>query len=163
MPTAVEALGEVANRGVAPRTHRGHDVAHRVHHRRFARVEARRRGRERAGEVTATTEVQAGEHGPVMVTVGLFAADRVAAPESPGRIAEGGERDEAGRMAMSSDAAELSSLRAQLDELTARVVAVGDRYRDTEDSAISGELDHAERALLGAVRSLDRATGMLAG
>ena len=64
-------------------------------------------------------------------------------------------------MGMSSDAAELSTLRAQLDELTTRLVAVGDRYRDTDDSAISGELDHAERSLLGAVRSRDRATGML--
>jgi hypothetical protein len=65
-------------------------------------------------------------------------------------------------VASSSDFAELSSLRAQLDELTARVVAVGDRYRDTDDSAISGELDMAERALVGAVRSLDRAAGLLA-
>ena len=64
-------------------------------------------------------------------------------------------------MATSSDFAELSSLRAQLDELTARVVAVCDRYRDTEDSAIAAELDMAERALLGAVRSLDRAAGLL--
>jgi hypothetical protein len=60
-----------------------------------------------------------------------------------------------------SDFAELSSLRAQLDELTVRVVAVGDRYRDTEDSAIAAELDQAERALLGAVRTLERVTGML--
>jgi hypothetical protein len=65
-------------------------------------------------------------------------------------------------VASSSDFAELSSLRAQLDELTARVVGVGDRYRDTDDSAISGELDMAERALVGAVRSLDRAAGLLA-
>lgn len=64
-------------------------------------------------------------------------------------------------MAASSDFAELSSLRAQLEELTARVVAVGDRYRDSEDSAISAELDQAERALLGANRSLDRAAGLL--
>ena len=61
----------------------------------------------------------------------------------------------------SSDFAELSSLKAQLDELTARVVVVGDRYRDTEDSAIAAELDQAERALLGAYRSLDRAGGLL--
>jgi hypothetical protein len=64
-------------------------------------------------------------------------------------------------VAASSDFAELSSLRAQLEELTARVVAVGDRYRDSEDSAISAELDQAERALLGANRSLDRAAGLL--
>jgi hypothetical protein len=66
-------------------------------------------------------------------------------------------------MAASSDFAELSSLRAQLEELTARVVAVGDRYRDSDDSAIAAELDQAERALLGAVRTLDRAGGMLSG
>jgi hypothetical protein len=64
-------------------------------------------------------------------------------------------------VAASSDFAELSSRRAQLEELTARVVAVGDRYRDSEDSAISAELDQAERALLGANRSLDRAAGLL--
>ncbi len=65
-------------------------------------------------------------------------------------------------MSASSDVAELSSLKAQLDDLTARVVAVGDRYRDTDDSAIAAELDQAERALLGAYRSLDRAGGFLA-
>jgi hypothetical protein len=62
----------------------------------------------------------------------------------------------------SSDFAELSSLKSQLDELTARVVAVGDRYRDTDDTAISAELDQAERALLGAGRSLDRAGSLMA-
>jgi hypothetical protein len=62
----------------------------------------------------------------------------------------------------SSDFAELSSLKAQLEELTTRVVAVGDRYRDTDDSAISAEIDQAERAMLGAYRSLDRATSLLA-
>jgi hypothetical protein len=61
----------------------------------------------------------------------------------------------------SSDFAELSSLKSQLDDLTARVVAVGDRYRDTDDTAIAAELDQAERALLGAGRSLDRAAGLL--
>ena len=61
----------------------------------------------------------------------------------------------------SSDFAELSSLKAQLDELTARVVVVGDSYREGEDSAIVAELDQAERALLGAYRSLDRAAGLL--
>jgi len=64
-------------------------------------------------------------------------------------------------MAASPDFAELSSLRAQLDDLTARVVAVGDRYRDTDDSAIAAELDQAERTLLSATRALDRAASML--
>ncbi|MFN8027895.1 MAG: hypothetical protein U0W40_16495 [Acidimicrobiia bacterium] len=64
-------------------------------------------------------------------------------------------------MSMSSDAAELSSLRSQLEELTRRLVAVGDVYRDSDDSAIAGELDQAERALLGACRSVDRAIDRL--
>ncbi len=41
-------------------------------------------------------------------------------------------------MPASSDFAELSSLRAQLQELMTRVVAVGDRYRDSADSAVAG-------------------------
>jgi hypothetical protein len=64
-------------------------------------------------------------------------------------------------MSSSSDAAELSSLRAQLEDLTLRIVTVGDKYRETDDSAISGELDHAERSLLAAGRSVDRAIGLL--
>ena len=64
-------------------------------------------------------------------------------------------------MAATSDFAELSSLRTQLVELTGRLVAVGDRYRDTDDSAVSAEIDQAERALLGATRSLERATALL--
>ncbi len=66
-------------------------------------------------------------------------------------------------MSATSDLAELSSLQAQIEDLTERVVAVGDRYRDTEDSAISSELDQAERALLGAYRSLNRAAARLEG
>ena len=65
-------------------------------------------------------------------------------------------------MSASSDFAELSSLNAQLHELTTRVVTVADRYRDTDDSAVSSEIDQAERSLLGANRSLDRATSLLA-
>jgi len=64
-------------------------------------------------------------------------------------------------MPASPDFAELSTLRAQLDDLTSRVVAVGDRYRDTDDSAIAAELDHAERTLIGATRALDRAADLL--
>ena len=61
----------------------------------------------------------------------------------------------------SSDLAELSSLQAQLAELAARVVAVGDRYRDTADSAVSNDLDLAERNLLAARRALERANDTL--
>ena len=60
-----------------------------------------------------------------------------------------------------SDAAELSSLQSQLEDLTDRLVAVSDRYRDTDDSAITGELDHAERSLLSARRAMERATGLV--
>jgi hypothetical protein len=60
-------------------------------------------------------------------------------------------------MARGSDAAELSSLHSQLEELTARVVAVADRYRDTPDSALTAELDAAERNLLTAGRAVQRA------
>jgi len=62
---------------------------------------------------------------------------------------------------MTSDAAELSSLRSQLEELTVRVVRVSDTYRDTDDSAIASELDQAERSLLSACRSVDRAIDRL--
>jgi hypothetical protein len=65
-------------------------------------------------------------------------------------------------MANGSDRAELSSLRSQLEELTNRVVAVADRYRDTPDSAITAELDAAERNLLTARRAIDRAFHELA-
>ena len=64
-------------------------------------------------------------------------------------------------MSMTSDAAELSSLRSQLEELTVRVVRVSDTYRDTDDSAIASELDQAERSLLSAGRSVDRAIDRL--
>jgi hypothetical protein len=56
-----------------------------------------------------------------------------------------------------SDHAELATLRSQLDELTSRIVAVGDRYRGTPDSAITGDLETTERALIAARRSLARA------
>ena len=72
--------------------------------------------------------------------------------ELPGRV--GGVRL---RGVSSSDHAELSTLRAQLEELTERVVAVAARYGDTPDSAIAADLYAAERALFGARRALDRA------
>jgi len=59
-----------------------------------------------------------------------------------------------------SDLAELSTLRAQLEELTARVVAVAERY-DSPDSAVAVDLFAVERSLLGAARALDRAVAHL--
>ena len=65
-------------------------------------------------------------------------------------------------MSAQSDLAELSSLRAQIDELTRRVVQIADGYRETEDSAVTNELDQGERALMTAGRALARAAAMLA-
>lgn len=59
-------------------------------------------------------------------------------------------------MATESDRAELSTLQSQLDDLTRRVVAVADGYRETPDSAITAELDTAERNLLAASRAVER-------
>ena len=60
-------------------------------------------------------------------------------------------------MTSESDHAELSSLLSQLDELVARVVAVADRYRAGEGSAVIGDLDTAERSLIAARRAIARA------
>jgi uncharacterized protein YlxW (UPF0749 family) len=60
-------------------------------------------------------------------------------------------------MSSGSTQAELSTLQSQIEELTDRIVAVADRYRDTPDSAITAELDGAERNLLTARRAIERA------
>jgi hypothetical protein len=65
-------------------------------------------------------------------------------------------------MTAASDLAELSTLRAQLDDVTTRVVRVADRYRQTADSAVAGDLDQVERSLLNARRALERASDILA-
>jgi hypothetical protein len=64
-------------------------------------------------------------------------------------------------MSVPSDLAELSSLRAQVDDIVVRVVQIADGYRDTDDSAVTGELDQAERALTSARRALDHAAATL--
>src|SRR3954451_14221044 len=69
---------------------------------------------------------------------------------------------EARPMPASSDHAEISPLRSALDESVRRIVAVADRYRDTERSAVAGDLDSAERGLVAARRALDRALRTLA-
>jgi hypothetical protein len=63
--------------------------------------------------------------------------------------------------AQDSDRAELSTLRAQVDEITRRVVAVASHYDDTPDSAVASDLFAAERSLSAARRQLDRATAHL--
>jgi len=64
-------------------------------------------------------------------------------------------------MTVSSDLAELSTLRAQIDELTKRALAVAERYDDTSDSAVATELFAVERSLVAAHRFLDRAISLL--
>jgi len=56
-----------------------------------------------------------------------------------------------------SDRAELSTLRAQVDDLTRRVLAVAAHYDETPDSAVAADLFAAERSLTAARRQLDRA------
>lgn len=61
-----------------------------------------------------------------------------------------------------SDLAELSTLRAQLDDLVERVTGVATRYGDTADSAVADDLFATERSLLAARRTLQRASTRLA-
>ncbi|HEX6311910.1 MAG TPA: hypothetical protein VF152_09800 [Acidimicrobiia bacterium] len=61
----------------------------------------------------------------------------------------------------SSDRAELTTLRAQLEDLTERAVTVAGRYGDTPDSAVAADLYTAERSLFAARRALDRAIAAL--
>jgi hypothetical protein len=61
-----------------------------------------------------------------------------------------------------SDQAELSTLRTQVEDLITRVMAVADRYSNTPDSAVAADLFAAERSLITTRRALDRATAHLA-
>jgi hypothetical protein len=56
-----------------------------------------------------------------------------------------------------SDIALLSSLVAQVEELTRRVTGLAETYGSTPDSAIASEMFTAERALVTARRALERA------
>ena len=60
-----------------------------------------------------------------------------------------------------SDHAELSSLRAQLEEVSKRVESIALRYEETPDSAVASDLFEAERSLRSAGRIIDRALGTL--
>jgi hypothetical protein len=60
-----------------------------------------------------------------------------------------------------SDRAELSTLRAQVDDVTRRLLAVASHYDETPDSAVAADLFAAERSLTAARRQLDRATAHL--
>jgi hypothetical protein len=60
-----------------------------------------------------------------------------------------------------SDLAQLSSVRSQLDELTARVTSIAGRYQETPDSAVAVDLFEAERNLASAGRVIERALAAL--
>jgi len=61
-----------------------------------------------------------------------------------------------------SDVAELNSIQTQLDELQQRVAGMANRYRDhADDVAAATDLFNAERALLQAARSVERAASAL--
>ncbi len=64
-------------------------------------------------------------------------------------------------MTAASDLATLSSIVAQVDELTRRVTEIAERYGETPDSAVASELFTTERALTTARRSLERASTLL--
>jgi hypothetical protein len=57
-----------------------------------------------------------------------------------------------------SEVALLSSIVAQIEELTRRVTDLAEAYGSTPDSAIASEMFAAERALVTARRALERAT-----
>jgi hypothetical protein len=71
------------------------------------------------------------------------------------------ERVKAGPVPASSDLAELSTVRSQLEELARRVEAVADRYEDTPDSQIASDLYAAERTMVNARRAVDKAIAAL--
>jgi hypothetical protein len=62
-----------------------------------------------------------------------------------------------------SDSAVLSSIAAQVEDLTRRVTALAESYGSTPDSAIASELYAAERALVTARRTLERAMKSIGG
>ncbi len=65
-------------------------------------------------------------------------------------------------MSHASELALLSSIRAQLDDLEQRLVALADSFAGTPDSQVAAELFNAERALRTTARSVDRAADALA-
>jgi hypothetical protein len=76
-------------------------------------------------------------------------------PDS-GNVAARGRPGNPGGVTETSDRAELSTLRSQLEDLTARVTTVAERYGGTPDSAVAADLFAAERSLTAARRSLDK-------
>lgn len=60
-----------------------------------------------------------------------------------------------------STAAELSTVRSQLEELTRRITACAERYESTPGSTVAAECFAAERSLIAARRAVERARSHL--
>ena len=137
-PHAVEALGQVAEGGVAP-------VAHLVEHGPHL-------GDGRLG-------LGLGPGQPAAEVVAARAAQVESSEHDPPRYRRAGRAPQAiaGRtVGMESDRAELSALATSLDELTKRLTGVADRYQATPRQDIADSLFEVERSLLTATRKLDR-------
>ena len=65
-------------------------------------------------------------------------------------------------MSTTSDLALISSLGAQLEDIGNRITEMADRFGATPDSSLAAELYGAERGVVGARRSLERARAYLA-
>jgi len=61
----------------------------------------------------------------------------------------------------STDLAALSSITAQVDDLSHRITVLAESYGQSPDSAVASELFSTERAFATARRSLDRAATLL--
>ena len=64
-------------------------------------------------------------------------------------------------MTSTSDRTELSTLRAQVEDLIERITPIVERYGESSDSAVANDLFAGERALVSAGRALDQAIGHL--
>jgi hypothetical protein len=64
-------------------------------------------------------------------------------------------------MSTTGDLAALSSITAQVDDLSRRITVLAESYGRTPDSVVASELFSTERAFASARRSLDRAATLL--
>jgi len=64
-------------------------------------------------------------------------------------------------MTSTSDRAELSTLRAQVQDLIERITPLAERYGESPDTAVASDLFAGERSLLSARRALDQAISHL--
>lgn len=60
-------------------------------------------------------------------------------------------------MSISSDLAELSSLRSQIGEISRRITEIAEKYGISPDSAVASDLYSVERLVTNAGRALARA------